>query len=104
MLGAIVRAAVTSDPDLELLTEVPSGLDAEHWRRRDPDVVVLSTPGGEDRGNVGEWLNRWPRVRVLVIDVSGRDTTMYELRPRATSLGALSAEQLVHVIRHEPDE
>lgn len=104
MLGAIVRAALADHPDIELMTEAPGGNDPEQWRRRGPDVVVVSTPSVQKLTNVGEYLNRWPRARIVVIEVSGRDSTMYELRPRATSLGALSPDQLVRVIRHSPDE
>jgi hypothetical protein len=102
LLGDIVRGAIAQEPQLELLAESPTGADHIQWCRPEPDVVVASTANIRLPLNVGMWLSRWPRARIVVIEVSGRQTVMYELRPRAIQLGALSPEQLVSVIRDPP--
>lgn len=101
MLGDIVRTVVESQPDMTLLRDSFRSADPASWRRPDPDVVVLSTEHIDTALNVSESLNRWPGARILVIEVSGEHTMLYELRPHATPLGALSPEQLVQTIRGE---
>lgn len=98
MLRAIIDEGIASQPDIELLPEIPRGSTADGWRRAEPDVVVVATTHIDDV-SVADWLNRWPRVRLLVIEISGRETVLYELLPRATSLGALSPDQLVAAVR-----
>jgi hypothetical protein len=102
LLGDIVRAAITSQADMELLPDIPRD-DSRDWRRPEPDVIVLSTSNIDNVSGISDCLNRWPRARIVAIEVSGRQTMMYELRPHAAPLGALSPEQLLATIRHEDD-
>lgn len=98
MLHDIIRSAIASQPDMALLRHIPHIGPSEEWRRPEPDVVIVSTRNINDL-NVADWLNRWPRARLLAIEISGRETVMYELRTHATSLGALTPDQLVARIR-----
>jgi DNA-binding NarL/FixJ family response regulator len=99
MLRDIVRSVVASAPDMMLLSEHSGTGTAYSWRRPEPDVVIVSTEDINDISSTIECFSRWPRARVLVIEVTGRETVLYELRPHATPLGALSPDQLVATIR-----
>jgi hypothetical protein len=102
MLRDIVHEAIASQPDMMLLREaLPEGV--QHWRRPDPDVVIVATENIKDESGLAEWLNRWPRARLLVIEVSGRESVIYELRPHATPLGAISPDELVAMIRQRAE-
>lgn len=99
MLGDILRSVIANQPDMTLLEEQQDDARLGWWRRPDPDVVVLSTDNIQRLSSVADSFGRWPRARILVIEVSGRQTVLYELRPYATSLGELSPEQLAESIR-----
>lgn len=64
-----------------------------------PDVVLVGAAGASDASAHVTLLGRWPAARIIAIDVSGRHTSMYEMRPYRTDLGALSSDDLVDVIR-----
>jgi hypothetical protein len=98
MLHDIVRSAIASQPDMALLRQIPAAGTPDEWRRPEPDVVIVSTRNINEV-SIADWLNRWPRARLLAIEISGRETVMYELRTHATPLGALSPDQLVARIR-----
>lgn len=98
MLHDIVRNAIASQPDMALLRQMATVGDSDEWQRPEPDVVIVSTRN-INKVSVADWLNRWPRARLLVIEISGRDSVIYELRPHATPLGPLTPHQLVVQIR-----
>lgn len=103
MLRAIIQEVIASQPDIELLPEIPRVGAVTAWRRAEPDVVVVATTDINDV-SVADCLNRWPRARLLVIELSGRETVLHELLPHATLLGALSPDQLVATIRQGRNE
>ena len=104
LLGDIVRGAIAREPQIDLLADSPGAADCLEWCRPEPDVVVVSTTNINSLMHVDGWLRRWPHARIVVIEVSGRETVIYELRPRARQLGALSPQQLVSVIRDPPQD
>lgn len=103
MLRDIVHKVIASQPDMMLLRDTPPGR-VQHWRRPDPDVVIVATENIKDESGLAEWLNRWPRARLLVIEASGRETVMYELRPHAIPRGAVSPEELAAMIRQSVED
>jgi chemotaxis response regulator CheB len=100
MLRDILENAIARQPDMTLLREGRRAGAVEQWLRPEPDVVIVSTSNIED-ADVPACLSRWPGARVVVIETSGRDSVMYELRPHATRLGALSPDQLVTTLRQQ---
>jgi hypothetical protein len=99
MLRDIIENAIAQAPDMELLPPRPAARRRPRARATDPDVVVVATPRLESFQLREQWLEEWPRARILVVETSGRRSVIYELRPHATPLGELSPAQLVEVIR-----
>jgi chemotaxis response regulator CheB len=99
MLRQIVREAVATVPDIDIVGEVPGSLD-------DLDEVIAATPdvfvvGREDTSDaaVARLLRERSGVRVLGISSDGAQTTLYEMRPHRVSLGELGPAALAALIR-----
>lgn len=100
MLRDIVQDVVEHQPDMELFPGASVSHPKPRRDRVEPEVVVVaSTDDPGDAGIASGWLHRWPHSRVLVVDATGRQSVMFELRPHATRLGDLSPQQLVDAIR-----
>jgi DNA-binding NarL/FixJ family response regulator len=100
MLRDILENVIARQPDMMLLRDTRRAGAPEHWRRPEPDAVIVATRNIGDV-DVADCLNRWARSCVVVIETSGRDSVMYELKPHTTPLGALSPDQLVSTIREQ---
>lgn len=96
MLRDILEKTIAGQADMRSIADTPSSAQPSGHV---PDVVLVSAagPGGESAHVT--LLGRWPSARIVTIDVSGRQTAMYEMRPYRTELGALSSEELIDVIR-----
>jgi hypothetical protein len=99
MLRDILRGVIAKEPDMELLGRTSLLQRPRRSLPGEPDVVVGSTADQQNPAGAEEWLQKWPRARVLLVSPSGRESVLYELRPHATPLGELSPPELVRVIR-----
>lgn len=98
VLGDIIEATLVAQPDIEVMTRGVSATATVAGR--EPDVVVVGLRDSDQAAATLEQLfNRYPHARVLGIANDGRHAYMSELRPHRVSLGELSPEQLVEVIR-----
>lgn len=100
MLRDIITEIVASEPDLTIVDMLPDQADLEAAvRRTQADIVVLQqASGAEEDGRTARRLTEH-RFKVLAISDDGRRGLLYELRPHRTSLGELSATDLVTSIR-----
>jgi DNA-binding NarL/FixJ family response regulator len=96
MLRDILKTTIGRQPDIELIDEAPD--DAE-TQRAIPHVVLVSTESPSDADGTSTLLSRWPRARIIAIEVSGRQASLYELRPCKMELGQLSPTELLEGIR-----
>jgi hypothetical protein len=96
MLRDILKTTIAGHPDIELIDEPPD--DAEKLRAM-PHVVLVGTAAPSDADSKTTLLSRWPRARIIAVEVSGRQTSLYELRPYKTELGQLSPSELLEGIR-----
>jgi hypothetical protein len=88
MLRELLARTVASEPDFELVDDMPEASERlEAAARLGADAVVVALEGGA------------PIVppTLIVIDPSGRDAVLY--RPDAVSLGELSPEKLLEALR-----
>ena len=63
------------------------------------DVAVVGAEGGRLPAICGILLNAAPRIRMLVIEELGGETTLYELQPRKVRLGNVTEDELAAAIR-----
>jgi hypothetical protein len=97
MLRDILKRTMVDQPDIELIEdEFPD--DAEPPGAI-PHIVLVGTEAPGDADSKSLLLGRWPRARIIAVEVSGRQTSLYELRPYKTELGQLSPSELLEGIR-----
>ena len=97
LLHDIVTDVVRRQPDMEISD--PALFAAPTLERDEPDVVIVGTVEPEHAEEPVELLLRWPRIRVVMVSVSGPDAVMYVMRPHKMPLGEMSPARLVEVIR-----
>jgi DNA-binding NarL/FixJ family response regulator len=97
LLRDLLRDAISTESDLELIAEPPD-LEGKRAGAPAPDVVVCALRRDRDVSRVTPTLWRWPRCQLLVIGVDG-DTSLCRLAPQCTTLGALAPADIVDAIR-----
>lgn len=99
MLRQIVREAVATVSDIDIVGGVPGSLDdLDKVIAARPDVVVVGREEASDAA-VARLLRERHGVRVLGISSDGAQTTLYEMRPHQVPLGELGPAALAAVIR-----
>ena len=88
MLDEIIRQILASAPDI-VVTDTPE----------ETDVIV--TAGDDRQLSAAErrLLQARPRVRLIIVGGSGRQSSLWAMRPQQTPLGELSASVLLAAIR-----
>lgn len=86
--------------DMEVVGDLGGGIellvDAGHTRA---DVVVLGLEQMDLPGIATNLLAEYPHLSVLAVTTDGRAASLFELRPRKTSIGDVSPQGLVDAIR-----
>jgi DNA-binding NarL/FixJ family response regulator len=97
MLEEIVSHFLESQRDMEVAgtARKQGGLPRKVARTR-PDVVLL---GMDDPPLAAALLEESPRLKVLSVDEESRDSWLYRLNPERTSLGSLTPDGLVRIVR-----
>lgn len=99
MLREILKNVLGAQPDLRVVAEFPSDVSLKAAASRSSaDVLIagMSDAGDED---LDEVVTAHPRIKVLAIESGGRWMFLYELRPRRVTLGEVSPERFVDLIR-----
>lgn len=99
MLREIVRDAIGRQDDMELLGEFPAATDLRTAVESTGADFVITDAATAACDQVPVLLDARPRVRVLGITNSGRQTYLYELRPHRVRLGEISPQALIEAIR-----
>ncbi len=95
----LIRRLTAGRTDMRVVAEVPQreveqALDATGAR-----FLVVGLPDGELPAQLVPVLARRPEVTVLGLTAEGADAFLYELRIHTVSVGELSAELLVDLVR-----
>jgi hypothetical protein len=94
LLRDVVRGAVALQSDM-ILVELP----ARPGSPTPADLVIVALPAKEEADECARLLYADPLIKVLAIEITGGQGSLYELQPKRASLGELSPEGLVQAIR-----
>lgn len=101
LLREIVREIIVREPDLEIVaehesTDVAAAIAGDH-----PDFVIVG-PDAATNGQVCSLVGAGLGLRALEVHSDGKESVLYELRPRRIALGEISSETLLRAIRAVP--
>jgi DNA-binding NarL/FixJ family response regulator len=99
MLRDILEQAISSEPDMDVISEQVVSARLPGTEGLSPDVVVVGTSDVEPAERARALLARWPASHVLMLTARGHRVLRYELLPRGVDLGEMSPAQLVQAIR-----
>jgi hypothetical protein len=101
LLRDLVDAITSAEPDMIIVGEHFTEADERSALALiDADILIVSE-GGESRAE--RWLSllyEHPKLKVLVLEQTGRTAQLYALRPHRTPLGEVSRAGLVDAIRN----
>lgn len=98
-LRDILEHAIRAHPDFEVWRRNTEALGSRTAHRHDPDVVIFGSTAADDASRVTALCAEWPGAQVVSVMPTNGDAAIYELRPHRTSLGQLSASELMQALR-----
>ena len=104
ILREIIRQSLAVEPDMQIVGEFTGSvslLPAVDQSGADFVIVGVDAMKVEDVRFV---LQERPHIKILAIGGDGKSAALYELRPNKVSLGEVSPDSLVQVIRNAADD
>ncbi len=99
MLREILKSALVAHPEMSVVAEFPSDVSLSVAAvRSNADVLVAGLADASDE-HLDEVVTAHPRIKVLAIEAAGRWMFLYELRPRRVTVGEVSPEQFVDLVK-----
>jgi DNA-binding NarL/FixJ family response regulator len=98
LLRDIVAAALSSEPDIEVVGEAPERQALQRLLCESGAQIAIVACERAEIAGLGRLVNGSP-IQLLAITDEGRGGVLYELRPREVDLGELSPRTLVNAIR-----
>lgn len=89
LLRGILEHAIRTDRDCQLVRACQA----------DPDVVILGLADADDTVLLPALFARWPQAQVMTLMPAGDDAAMYELRLDRRTLGGVSPDDILQVLR-----
>lgn len=103
ILSSIVRDVLEHDPGVELVGELADIRDtSEAVDRTGSDAVVWIVTDTRRDVAAAELLCRHPTLRVLAVELCGRDGFLWRMRPSRKAIGELSPHKLISALCGEP--
>ena len=100
MLGEIVARLIDEQEDMKTVSSpVTEDRLIDQIEASGPTVLLMSCAHAEARAKAQTILERQPNVKVIALTANGREATLYALRPYEKSMGTMSPETLIEVIR-----
>ena len=103
MLREILKNVLDTQPDFSVVAEYPSGVPLIAAARGSVADVLIAGMHEASNENLDEVVTAYPKIKVMVIEASGRWMFLYELCPRRITLGEISPGGLIDVIRGSLD-
>lgn len=94
-----LATAIAAESDMELIGISKPDALAATVKRGDVDVLITETTDGDDGDPYADLLYDSSRMRVLTIASRGTDVVLHELRPHRVTLGNVSLQGLLEMIR-----
>ena len=99
MLREIVREVISAEPDLAIVGEFDDQYAARLAIDAQAAAVVITALEEASPIDFGHLLSEHPHLRVLSLSADGSESFLCELRPHEQTLGELSPNELLGVIR-----
>ena len=104
ILREIIRQSLSVQPDMQIVGEFTGAVSLlPAVDQSGADFVIV----GVDEMNVDDVrfvLQERPHIKILAVGGDGKSAALYELRPNKVSLGEVSPDSLVRVIREAADD
>jgi hypothetical protein len=100
ILSDIVRDVLHADPSVDLVGEV-SGIDdtAEALARSECDAVVWMVTDARQAEAPAELLRHHPVLRIVAVEGTGQEGSLWRMRPQRARLGHLSPARIIAELR-----
>ena len=106
MLRGIIRDIVSSDPQCEIVAEIPEPSSLrDKLDQTQADVAILAiaeTDKTDASAQFGALLAHHPATRIIAITSGGDRAFLYDLRPHVTLIDDLSPAGLLSAIKQAP--
>lgn len=99
MLRDIVSQLVAEQPDMRVVGAFADHVELETLTELDPDVLVIGSGGANVPALCRGLVQQRPALKVLAVEMDGRRTWLYEMRPHQTLIGEISPTALLDTIR-----
>jgi chemotaxis response regulator CheB len=100
LLRELIGEIIAAEGDMEVVGELADRTRiSELAERTGANFVIAGLANDEFDLVYEELLRQRPAMRILAVKREGRDSSLYELLPHAETVGELSAETLLSVIR-----
>jgi DNA-binding NarL/FixJ family response regulator len=99
ILRDIVSQLVAEQPDMRVVGAFADDVGPDTLTELQPDVLVLGSGGGNVPALCRALVQRRPALKVLAVEMDGRRTWLYEMRPHQTLIGEISPTALLDTIR-----
>jgi hypothetical protein len=99
ILREILTNVLVAHPEFSVVAEFPGDVSLKAAARQSSaDVLIAGVTDAGDE-DLDEVMTAHPRIKVLAIETSGRWMFLHELRPRRVTLGEVSPECMVDLIK-----
>jgi hypothetical protein len=103
MLRDILKGVLGAYPDFHVVAEFPGRVSLTTAAARSRADVLIAGISDASDADLEEVVTTYPRIKVLGIEPGGRWMFLYELLPRRITIGEVSPERFVNLIRGSLD-
>jgi DNA-binding NarL/FixJ family response regulator len=99
ILRDIVAQLIAEQPDMRVVGTFADDIALDALADLEPDVIVLGSDGAGTPALCRGLVQQRPALKVLAVQMDGRRTWLYEMRPHQTLIGEISPATLLDTIR-----
>jgi DNA-binding NarL/FixJ family response regulator len=99
ILRDIVSELVAEQSDMRVVGAFADDVGVETLAELRPDVLVLGSDAADVPALCRGLVQQRPALKVLAVEMDGRRTWLYEMRPHQTLIGEISPGALLDTIR-----